>query len=94
MVAKTGILQDKNGNNSSARVIGTFVVGNAVMMLWACIVFGFFHPEQFVAVVGIGTGLFTGVTTGTFVYLYNNKKKELDKLPNVVPLNPEQEQAA
>lgn len=84
-MSKTKIYEDKNGNASSARLIGIFVIGNAVLMLWACIVFGFFHPDQFVAVVGTGTGLFTGVTTGTFVYLYNNKKKELDSLPDQIP---------
>lgn len=81
-MSRTKIYEDKNGNASSARLIGVSVIGNALLMLWACIVFGFLHPDQFVAVVGTGTGLFTGVTTGTFVYLYNNKKKELDSLPS------------
>ena len=79
-MSKNKVYEDNDGRSSSARVIGLTVVGNAVLMLWACLVFGFIHPEQFVAVVGIGTGLFTGVTTGTFVYLYNNKKKELDTI--------------
>lgn len=71
------ILQDNRGNFSSTRAIGVTVVGNAILMLWACIVFGFFHPDSFSAAVGTGVGLFTAVTTGTFVYLYNNKKREL-----------------
>jgi len=82
-MAKTTLIQDREGNTSSARLIGITIIGNALLMLWACIVFGFFHPDQFVAAVGIGTGLFTGITTGTFVYLYNNKKEELLKLPDI-----------
>jgi len=70
------VYQDVNGNISSSRVIGLAVIGNALLMLWSCIVFGFIHPDQFVAVIGIGTGLFTGVSTGTFVYLYSSKKVE------------------
>lgn len=72
---------DHKNNQSSARVIGAVVVFNAVLMLWACIMFGFMHSDLFVAAVGTGAGLFTAMTTGTFVYLYNNKKKELDSLP-------------
>ncbi len=75
----TGFHQDNNGNNSSTRLIGLTVIVNAILMLWACIIFGFFHPDSFPAFVGTGVGLFTAVTTGTFVYLYNNKKKELEK---------------
>ena len=82
---KTGFHQDSNGNNSSTRLIGLAVIGNAILMLWACILFGFLHPDSFSPAVGTGVGLFTAVTTGTFVYLYNNKKKELEK--NEINLN-------
>ena len=72
------VYEDNEGHSSSARVIGLAVIGNAILMLWACIGFGFLHPESFIGIIGVATGLFTGVTTGTFVYLYNNKAKELD----------------
>ena len=84
-MSKKRIYEDENGNTSSARVIGLTVIGNALLMLWTCIVFGFVHPDQFVAVIGIGTGLFTGVSTGTFVYLYSSKKVEP---PPVVTTDP------
>ena len=80
-MAKTGFIQDKAGNNSSTRLIGLAVIINALLMLWACVIFGFLQPDSFAASVGTGVGLFTGTTTGTFVYLYNNKKKELESLP-------------
>lgn len=78
----TNFHQDSNGNNSSARLIGLTVIGNAILMLWSCLIFGFFHPDSFAASVGTGVGLFTAVTTATFVYLYNNKKKELEQTNN------------
>lgn len=81
-MSRTKVYEDKNGNASSARLIGLFVIGNAVLMLWACILFGFWHPDSFSAAVGTGVGLFTAVTTATFVYLYSNKKKELENLPD------------
>lgn len=89
MAGKAGIIQDKTGSNSSTRVIGISIVANAVLMLWACIIFGFLHPENFVAAISTGAGMFTAMTTGTFVYLYNNKKQELEKLPNTEDTDPE-----
>jgi hypothetical protein len=77
-MSKTRILEDQSGNLSSTRLIGVTVIINALLMVWACIIFGYKHPDQFIEVIGISTGLFTGITTGTFVYLYNNKKKELE----------------
>ena len=88
-MARTKMLEDREGNASSARLIGVTVIGNALIMLWTCIIFGIYHPEYFVASVAAGAGLFTGVTTATFIYLYQNKKEELLKLPDVPPTIPE-----
>ena len=46
-------------------------------MLWACILFGFFHSDLFTAAVGVGIGLFGTVAGGTYAYLYGNKRAEL-----------------
>lgn len=78
-MSRTKLNEDAKGNASSARAIGMFIVFNAVLMVWACIAFGFKHPDTFAASVGVGVGLFTAMTTATFVYLYSNKKAEIGK---------------
>lgn len=78
-MSRTKLLQDADGNASSARAIGIFVIVNAVLIVWASVIFGFFHSDQFAASVGVGAGTFTGMTTATFVYLYSNKKAEIGK---------------
>lgn len=69
--------KDALGNASSARVIGVRVINWAIVFVAASIVFAFLHPTQAAAIIGVGAGLFTTMTTPTFVYLYNNKVKEL-----------------
>lgn len=81
-MSRTKIHEDKNGNASSARVIGLTVVGNALLMLWTCIVFAFIHPDMATTIIGTGIGLFSALTTTTFIYLYGNKREELRNLPN------------
>lgn len=78
-MTKGKLLEDASGNASSARAIGVFVIINATLIVWAGIIFGFLHPDQFAASVGVCAGGFTGMTTGTFVYLYSNKKAEIGK---------------
>lgn len=76
-MSNTKIYEDAKGNASSARAIGIFLIINAVLILWACVVFGFKHPDLFSSTIQAGSIVFTAMTTGVFFYLYNNKKTEL-----------------
>jgi len=77
MKSKTSLYQDANGNSSSTRIIGMVVVITMIMYTGFILLMAFLHPDQAIAIIGVGAGFFTSTTAPTFIYLYNNKKEEL-----------------
>ena len=80
-MAKT--FQDHNGNESSSRKLAWIIVINGLVMVWACIIFGFKHPDLFNTSLTAGGVLFGIIVVPTFAYLFGNKYNEIkmQKLP-------------
>lgn len=76
------IFEDNRGNKSNSRMIGSFVILNAILIGWMCVWFGFKHPDMMLGILGVYGGLFTTMTGLTFFFLYGNKKDELKSESN------------
>lgn len=74
---KAKVFEDSLGNGSSSRVIAMSIVISALIMLFSMIIFCFIHPDMALAMLGVTGGVFTTITTPTFIFLYSQKKQEI-----------------
>lgn len=68
-----GLLQDKSGKYSHARIISTFVAIAATVFIWKLILLGGMGVEYFVAYLAYGTG-----TQTLNKFLDGKKSKDID----------------
>ena len=83
-MARHKTFQDAQGNESSSRKLAWIIVINGLVMVWACILFGFKHPSEFNTSLTAAGVLFGTLAVPTFAYLFGNKynERKMNQPPN------------
>jgi hypothetical protein len=73
-----GFFRDAKGNRSSSRLIGVLSVGYALLQSTMIIILGHFETASIITTSAAASANFLAIAGPAMVYLYNNKKEELN----------------
>jgi hypothetical protein len=78
---KTGynFLEDEKGNKSSSRLIGVTAIVYALLQSTLILVFGHVEGASVIVTASASSANFLAIAGPAMVYLFNNKKEELNK---------------
>lgn len=77
-----GFFEDGRGNKSSSRLIGFTTVLYALLQSTVIIVLGYLEGSSVIATAGASSANFAAIAGPAMVYLYSNKRRELESNGN------------
>ena len=73
-----GFFQDNEGNKSSSRLIGFIAICYALLQSTLILIFGHMEGASVIATAGSSSANFLAIAGPSMIYLFNNKKEELN----------------
>lgn len=74
-----GYFTDNKGNKSSTRIIGIITIVYALLQSTLIIILGHIEEASVVVTAAASSANFLAIAGPAMIYLYNNKKAELEK---------------